>query len=110
MKTIFKITALSAILLILAGTLVSCKSKDKAEIFTQTFTVFLSVNLGEHEGCGFLLHRGDNPSLMHARFVWAETLPEEFQVEFLSVVVTYYYTGNKCGYHPAINIIKIKKS
>jgi len=75
-------------------------------IITQNFYVF-GV---DREQCGYFLFADyGSPSDYHGDFVWADNLPEEYQVYFLPVTVTFRYTGEICDSHPVINIIEIQE-
>ena len=104
MKTsILKITA---ILLIVAGGFSACNEPE--DVLTGQFYVILSSN---PERCGHFLSWMP-PSYAVWSGVWAENLPEEFQVRFLPVIVTYRViaeNGNDDCDRPIINIIRIRK-
>jgi len=81
--------------------------------YTKNFYVFSANHekdeFSRHE-CGYILFEDTgNPGHFHGRFVWAEDLPEEYQIDLLPVTVTFSYTGKICGSYPIINIIKIQK-
>jgi hypothetical protein len=94
------------------GVQVYCHNDSDA--VTQNFYVF-SANFdkddfSKDEQCGYLLFEDHgSPFDYHNLFVWAESLPEEYQDHLLPVTVTFHYKGEECGNYPIINIIKIQK-
>ena len=104
MRKIFKITA---ILLIVAGGFSACCNEPE-DVFTKTFY----VHGRQADECGHFLF-GWRSSLNHpfGDPVWAQNLPEEFQIPSLPVIVTFRIVeerGGDCRY-PVINIIRIRK-
>ena len=100
-----------------------CSCIADTTVYTEPFYVFVNERRPYNYQCGYSLFKDrGRPDYMHAGFVWAEYLPEEYQEYLLRVIVTYritkkgdhfcekkgYYIQTDCGY-PIINIIEIKK-
>ena len=106
MKT--KTLVFIAILLIVAGFFSACENNTEFDdAITRNYYVFSIDRDGQ---CGYLLFE-ETGSLghYHDRFVWAENLPERYQVEHLPVSVTFYNTEEICSGYPIINIVKIQE-
>ena len=119
MKTsVLKITA---ILLIVVGGFTACNRLEPEEVLPEGVRkghFFVSTSIPNE--CGYLLFVDTgNPGHFHNNFMWAENLPEEFQIEGLRVTVTFRIVKERnpiieegiitgC-YFPIINIIKIRK-